>query len=214
MGSAERRERERSEVRTRILDAARELFAEEGYEAVTMRRVAEKIEYSATAIYFHFRDKLALVRALVAADFLSLAARFQTIAKVADPLERMRLACRAYVDFAIAHPNHYRLMFMTSLPPIPLEEREHDRGVPERDSYAFLKGVVNDGLEAGLFRPEFRDPDLIAQLLWAGVHGVAALAIAKADAEWVKLLPAKKLAREMCEVLINGLVVPEPRRRR
>ena len=64
MGVRERRDREREEIRTRILDAARELFATEGYEAVTMRRIADRIEYSATAIYFHFRDKEALLQEL------------------------------------------------------------------------------------------------------------------------------------------------------
>ncbi len=75
MGTKERREREREELRTRILDAARELFAEEGYEAVTMRRIADRIEYSPTAIYFHFRDKEALMRELCDHDFRALAQR-------------------------------------------------------------------------------------------------------------------------------------------
>ncbi len=69
LGTVERRERERQELRTRILDAARELFAEEGYDAVTMRKIADRIEYSPTAIYFHFRDKHALMRELVDARF-------------------------------------------------------------------------------------------------------------------------------------------------
>jgi len=62
MGIIERRERERKAVRKKILDAARELFVAEGYDAVTMRRIAETIEYSPTAIYFHFKDKETLIR--------------------------------------------------------------------------------------------------------------------------------------------------------
>src|SRR5258706_722681 len=118
MGVWERREREREEVRTKILDASRELFATHGYEAVTMRRVAERIEYSPTAIYLHFADKETLLRELCETDFLSLAKQFQRIARVEDPVERLRRIGHAYTEFAIDFPNHYRLMFMTLHPPI------------------------------------------------------------------------------------------------
>ena len=81
MGITERREREKEEVRGRILDAARDLFARDGYDAVTMRKIAEAIEYSPTAIYLHFKDKDTLVRELCNADFDSLARAFQKIAR-------------------------------------------------------------------------------------------------------------------------------------
>src|SRR5262249_6593733 len=125
MGSLERRERVKQELRTRILDAARELFVEHGYEAVTMRKIADKIEYSPTAIYFHFRDKQSLIRELCDEDFATLAQKFQKIARVADPIERLRRIGRAYVAFAIAYPNHYQLMFMTPHPELmrPEESR-------------------------------------------------------------------------------------------
>ena len=71
-------------MRTNILDAARELFAQFGYDEVTMRKVAEKIEYSPTTIYLYFRDKETLIRALCAHDFLELAGKFQRIALVRD----------------------------------------------------------------------------------------------------------------------------------
>src|SRR5215468_8785389 len=90
LGTTERRERERQELRTRILDAARELFAEHGYDAVTMRGIAERIEYSPTAIYFHFKDKDALLRELCELDFAALAHEFRKIAKEKDPIERLR----------------------------------------------------------------------------------------------------------------------------
>ena len=64
MGTKERRERERRELRRKILDAARALFVEQGYDAVTMRKIAQAIEYSPTAIYLHFRDKKAVINAI------------------------------------------------------------------------------------------------------------------------------------------------------
>src|SRR5215471_10121676 len=96
MGSVARREREKLATRELILDAARELFAHEGYDAVTMRGIAEKIEYSPTAIYLHFADKDTLIHELCVADFQALAAAFQPIARVPDPIERIKRTGRAY----------------------------------------------------------------------------------------------------------------------
>src|SRR5256885_11296861 len=101
MGTQERRERERHELRAKILDAARSLFASEGYDAVTMRKIADKIEYSATAIYQYFEDKDALVAELCRHDFRSFAAHFGRAAAVEDPVERLCAAGRAYFQFAI-----------------------------------------------------------------------------------------------------------------
>ena len=140
MGINERREREKEAVRTKILDAARALFASEGYEAVTMRRIALAIEYSPTALYLHFKDKESLIRDLCMTDFGSLARAFLKIAKEKDPLERLRKIGHAYVGFASEHPNHYRLMFMT--PALNAAEikgdglAEMEKGNPEEDAYA------------------------------------------------------------------------------
>ncbi|HET8644161.1 MAG TPA: helix-turn-helix domain-containing protein, partial [Vicinamibacteria bacterium] len=89
MGIAERRERDRQGLRRRILDAARELFMREGYERVTMRRIAQAIEYSPTAIYQHFEDKDALVRALCADEFGQLLRALPREAP-ADPVDGLR----------------------------------------------------------------------------------------------------------------------------
>src|SRR5580658_6134813 len=141
MGTTERREREKQELRTKILDAAREMFAAEGYEAVTMRKIAERIEYSATAIYAHFKDKNALIRELCETDFIAFAQRFVAFLQVDDPVERLRRAGVAYVDFAIDNPQHYRLMFMTARPTIQ-DEDTSGVGDPGRNAYAFLRSTV------------------------------------------------------------------------
>src|SRR4026208_1121175 len=87
MGITERREREREKVRRKILDAARELFENEGYDKVTMRRIAEAIEYSPTTIYLHFEDKDDLVRALCNEDFARLLEALSLIPPAADPID-------------------------------------------------------------------------------------------------------------------------------
>ena len=117
MGVKERREREKSETRDKILDAARELFISEGYDGVSMRKVAEKIEYSPTAIYLHFTDNEELFHELVHEDFARLATVFQSAAMPANPVDRIREIGRTYVEFGTHYPNHYKLMFMTPHPP-------------------------------------------------------------------------------------------------
>lgn len=203
MGVQERREREKQDVQQRILDAARELFAREGYDAVTMRRIAQAIEYSPTAIYGHFRDKESLIRAICDTDFLTLAKAFQKLAKEKDSFLRLRKAGIAYVDFAVTHPNHYRLMFMSSRghdgPPDPEKQ-----GNPERDAYAFLLGSVKQAIADGKLRKDLTDPDLVAQALWSATHGVVALQIALAGDPWIQFRPMKKIALVVIDGILRG----------
>jgi AcrR family transcriptional regulator len=207
MGPKERREREREETRTRILDAARDLFVAEGYDSVTMRRIAERIEYSPTAIYFHFRDKETLLNELCATDFLSLAHQFQKIARIADPVERLRKTGHAYVQFGIDNPNHYRLMFMTPKPPVGGDRPE--RGNPEEDAYAFLKMTIAEAIEKKLLRPELKDVELLAQTIWAGVHGVISLHIAKQQDDWVEWRSLKRRVEAMVDLIVAGITREE-----
>jgi len=207
MGVKERREREKSETRDKILDAARELFVAEGFEGVSMRKVAEKIEYSPTAIYVHFADKEELFRELCHQDYARLAEVFQSSAMSTDPIERLKQIGAIYIDFGTRYPNHYKFMFMT---PVPVHEPdEMDReimGNPEVDAYAFLKWAVQQALEAGCFREEFTDADLISQTLWASVHGVISLQIAKGSDFWVEWRPIQDRAQMMLDITMRGLV--------
>jgi AcrR family transcriptional regulator len=205
MGTSERRRREFAKLKTKILNAARMLFVERGYDAVTMRAVAKKIEYSPTAIYLHFKDKESLIQELCTQDFLSLAKGFQRIARVSDPVERLRRIGRAYSEFGLQHPNHYRLMFMTPHPPFDPSEKDVEKGNPEQDGYAFLKYTIADCVRERRFRAGMTDVELIAQTHWAGIHGVISLEIAKCNDDWVDWRSVKKRIELMIDVLIRGL---------
>jgi AcrR family transcriptional regulator len=207
MGVKERREREKSETRDKILDAARELFVTEGYEGVSMRKVADKIEYSPTAIYVYFADKNELFHELCRQDF----ARLQEVMKGAempsDPIERLRQIGRSYVQFGINFPNHYVFMFMTPHPPHePDEEDREIIGNPEVDAYALLKWAVQEAINAGCFREEVQDAELVSQTLWASVHGVISLNIAKCKDPWVEWRPFQEQAEMMLDVTLRGLM--------
>jgi len=215
MGVKERRDREKSETRDKILDAARELFVTEGYEGVSMRRVAEKIEYSPTAIYVHFADKNELFHELCREDF----GRLQEVVAIAemptDPVERLREIGRNYIQFGMRFPNHYVFMFMTPHPPHELDDEDREIvGNPEVDAYALLKWAVESAIKAGCFRDEVQDAELVSQTLWASVHGVISLNIAKCKDPWVDWRPLQDRAEMMLDVTLRGLLrVPLPTQR-
>jgi AcrR family transcriptional regulator len=206
MASKDRRQREKEELKTKILDAARELFAAQGYEAVTMRKIAEKIEYAPTAIYLHFQDKDALLRELCDTDFKSLRVAFERIGRLADPVERLRKIGLAYAEFAIDHPNHYRLMFMTPSPFDVPRDSTIERGNPDVDAYAFLRATVADGIAAGCFRSEYEDANLLAQALWSSVHGIVSLHLAKGKDPWFEWRPVKKTVQLLIDTTMRGLL--------
>ena len=209
MGVKERREREKSETRDKILDAARELFVTEGYEGVSMRRVAEKIEYSPTAIYVYFADKNELFHELCRQDFARLQEVMQSAEMPADPVERLRQIGRSYIQFGVRFPNHYVFMFMT--PHLPQEPDEEDReimGNPEEDAYAMLKWAVQEAINAGSFRQGVQDAELVSQTLWASVHGVISLNIAKCKDPWVAWRPLEDRAEMMRDIALRGLLRP------
>jgi len=209
MGVKERREREKSETRDKILDAARELFVAEGYEGVSMRKVAEKIEYSPTAIYVHFADKNELFHELCRQDFARLQEVMQMQALPDDPMEALRQIGRSYIDFGLHFPNHYVFMFMTPHPAHePDEEDREIMGNPEKDAYALLKVAVQRAIDAGCFREELRDADLISQTLWASVHGVISLNIAKQQDPWVEWRPLRDRAEMMLDITLRGMARP------
>lgn len=205
MSSKERRERERVDTRHKIMDAAREMFVRNGYDATTMRAIADRIDYTPTAIYHHFRSKEALLTELTTQDFRALAQAFRETSQVTDPVEQLRRVGRAYIEFGVTHPMHYQLMFMT---PSQVDGTKTGikHGDPSEDAYAFLVQACERAIAAGRFRPELKDPHQVAQILWAGCHGLVSLRIAKQHDPWVKWRDIRKTAAELHNVMLHGLL--------
>jgi AcrR family transcriptional regulator len=198
MGITERKEREKGEIRRKILDAARDLFARDGYEAVTMRGIAEAIEYSPTTIYNHFEDKDDVVKACCEEDFTQLLGALSLQKPPADPVEEIRQLGRAYAAFGLRYPNHYRFMFMTP-------NKNHDLEVesPGHRSFGLLQSTVERAVASGRFRKV--DPDLAAQVLWSSLHGVVSLLITLRPQHW-PTTPAKDLVDQVIEHGIRGFL--------
>lgn len=201
---------EKQLIRTVIMDAARELFIHHGVEAVTMRAVANKIGYSATSIYLYFSDKEQLLRDVVDADVLKLAQALQSTLSISDPLERFLQFGRHYVQFALANPNHYRMMFMTQRPACDPDLSSIEQHNPEQDAYAQLMGVVTNACEAGIFKHAYTDPALIAQSVWAAMHGLCALQINLAEDAWIDWRPMETRIDMMVQMCLHGLLKATP----
>jgi AcrR family transcriptional regulator len=198
MGSDERRARAKVALRQRILDAARELFVREGYDAVSMRRIAARIEYSPTAIYLHFPDKQSILSAICDETFDKLSARLtQCFARTVDPLARLRDGMRIYVDFGLAHPHHYTVALLLK----PVEARTSAPAAGHR-AFAFMQAAVAGAMAAGAIRPG--EVDTTSQTLWAACHGLVALLITVPPDRFA-FVPTDRLIRHTIDTLITGL---------
>jgi AcrR family transcriptional regulator len=205
---AERRDREREDVRRKILDAARELFMAEGSDRVTMRRIAEAIEYSPTAIYNHFEDKDALLNSLCEDEFGRLFALLRPEAKPRSGVARIRQLGLAYARFGLAYPNHYRFMFMTQ----GAFGRDHQPSAPAQQAFGLLRDAVQRAIEAGEFRRG--DVDAIAQVLWSSIHGAVALLLTYRPEQFPGAPAKADLVERVMENGIRGFLAPRPARKK
>ena len=207
MGTADRIERERLEKRARILDAARELFVERGVEAVTLREIAQRIEYSTTAIYVQFKDKAALVEAMVNEDFAKFASGLEKTARIVDPVERLGALHDAYIQFALSLPRHYQLLFLT--PPHHQQDTKQTGDPAGIDGYRVLLATITECIAQGRLHPRFGNPDAVAQVVWANVHGLVSLLIVMGSHAQFRWRSRSELSRTSYEMMVHGLLRTE-----
>jgi AcrR family transcriptional regulator len=194
MSALTRRQQHSAELKGMILDAARDLFVREGHQHLSMRRLASKIEYSPATIYLHFRSKEELLECLVEESFDRLERTLQKV-RHDDPVEMLRAALRAYVQFGLRHPNHYHFAFV-------MRPGQAQSG-PYRphQAFEFLRRCVQRCISTGRFRRV--DAEVVAQLLWASVHGITSLLIARPRFPWVR---RQMLIGEAIDNSIRGLL--------
>ena len=133
--------REKNDLRTQIMDAARDLFIQEGYENVSMRKIADRIEYSPTAIYLHFKDKSQLLKSICTDTFTGLASALENISVKLqtgkhDPVGLLKRGLHLYVEFGLAHPNHYQLTFLS-----PHDDMRHEDPICMQAFGYLIEGV-------------------------------------------------------------------------
>jgi AcrR family transcriptional regulator len=170
---------QRAGLRDDILDAAEGLLIRTGSEdAVSIRAVADRVGCTAPSIYRHFDDKQHLIFEVCARHFARLNdVVADAVAGNVDPLDALRQAAKAYVRFGVENPEHYRIMFMGRHDLTPQEYA--DERMLETGAFGGLVAIVQACIDSGRLRPGLDDAVAVAHALWAVVHGVASIAVAK-----------------------------------
>jgi AcrR family transcriptional regulator len=205
MGVAERKAREKEELRQLILDAARELFVREGYESVSMRKVADKIEYSPASIYTYFKDKDEILDCLCEETFAHLHAhKLAALQEMkGDPLDVLKKGMETYIRFGLQHPDHYIVTFILRGPHHEKAEHCETRKVQAgQNCFGDMRNVVRRCMEEG--RIKQGDVEETSQALWAGIHGLTALLITQPKFPFVE---RERLIKRTIEILVRGVSV-------
>lgn len=231
MGIAERRQREKENLRRLILDAARELFVTEGYEAVTMRKIAAAIEYSPTTIYLHFADKDAILVELAEEGFNLLADALGRVRHIEDPVERLRHGAAVYFQFAQGQSHYYTIMF--ELRANALAKGHEPSETAGHRAFGFIVEAVVQAVRTGQIPAErvqeivthatiagaeegkmicSRAPEaILSHVLWSAIHGAASLLLAGR----LGMLPPEAhpyLLEAVAENVLRGLTSGKPGR--
>lgn len=193
-------------MRSRILETARDIALREGYDALTMRHIAERLDYSAAALYRHFHDKSALLSALLASEFDELTRALEAVSAHPDPIERIRRAARVYAEFGVADFDRYRQMFVA--PPeaddVSLLSPPTAAEFPATQLYDLLRRAVGQAISGLRFRPDVTDADLVTQTLWAALHGVVSLHAARTRDSDVPWRPLHQTVNVVVDTLLRG----------
>ena len=177
MGIADRKERDKEELRDRILVAAKSLFLEKGVEKTSIRNIADRIEYSPGIIYHYFRDKNEIFHALHQGGFIQLMEKMQVLATVRHPLERLKAMGSVYITFAMENPDMYDLMFIKEAPIDHVFNSEHDAWKEGGGTFNYLRMTIDDCIKVGHFTGH--DAEALSYMIWATVHGLVSLSIRK-----------------------------------
>ena len=176
------------------------MFADEGFEHVSMRKLARRIGYSPTAVYLHFANKDDLFRAVCDETFARLVARLEKQRRqhAGDALTILRTGLREYIAFGLKHPEHYIVTFLQRRTGASVRDFEDSTG---EQAFGYLVRAVDDCIREGLFRPV--QADVAAQTLWMSVHGLVSLLVMQKPFPFA---PAAVLAEAQVDTLIRGLL--------
>jgi len=203
---AQRRRRSAEDRCRQVVAAAKRIVLRQGFEALTMRRVARLAGVSAAALYLYFPDRLSLVAAVADELFHGLLGAFRAALARAegdpDPRARLHAVMTAYLDWGLSHPDEYRVIFMTPITGVA-GHRPGEPGVPAaptgQATFHALQEEVARLIALGVFRPA--EPQVVAEAIWAAGHGLVALLITKPDFPWS---PRATLIGTMADALCRG----------
>jgi AcrR family transcriptional regulator len=200
MGVPERRQREKENLRKRILDEARKIVVSEGFDALTIRRVAEAVEYAPGTLYLYFENRDAIARELCLGVYQAMHDALAPIAKIRNPQKRLRAFVQGYAAFALGDSEMYRLALISDpkfsdalLRDGPVENTDG----PGQQTFALLVGTV-----AELQQSE-SEAFPMAETIWAAVHGIVSLKIV---CHAYPVTPVDRLAEMLADTFIAGIL--------
>ena len=183
-------------LRREILDAARDEFVRDGFGAVSMRKLAERLGCSHGNLYLHFKDKESLFDCLVVESFDQFGAglrRMVESARTGDPVALLRKFGRAYVEFGVANPSVYEFAFLL--------RRPGDRPRKPHVTYERLEALVHRCMDEKRFRRI--GVDVASQALWAAAHGITSLLVLRPTFAWAN---REKLIGHVIDAAVDALL--------
>ena len=187
--------------RGEILEAAQRIFVAEGYQGATIRKIADEVGVSSTALYMHFKDKDEILLEISdGAINRLLEINSELSVRPIDAVTRVRLMLDAYMEFALENPNAYQLVFCAHAGVMSDAKTEATQALGDRCFQKFID-VVEEIAASGRLRTG--SVDSAAQVLWTSCHGLVSLIITKPTFKWAT---NEELRRVMLDSMLHGLV--------
>lgn len=163
-------------LRNEILQVSRKILLDEGFSNISMRKIAGKINVSATSIYLHFKNKDHLLHSIIEESIRELNNTIQSISSSAlDPVQKMERIARSYIAFGLDRPQEYEVIFMVRPEEMPRYPIEKFRDA--RKGYELLASVIREGIQQDLIDEQKALPT--AYSMWAQLHGIVSVIINK-----------------------------------
>jgi AcrR family transcriptional regulator len=195
MGIVTRKEKQKQEVRSLILEESMKLFVEEGFSKVSVRKIAERVQYSPTTLYLYFKDKNEILFYCCESGFKKMLEHNIALGLISDPIERLHQMGVNYLNFGLENPEYYDLMFIQEAPMSALIDMGAGWSSGDQALEA-LKMIVQDAMDKGVLVPA--KVETVAMAVWSMVHGLVSLAIRQ---RLDKLVPAEDVEKTMHESL-------------
>jgi AcrR family transcriptional regulator len=204
MGSSERKERQKAQLQQQILDAAREITIRDGFAALTMRKIADAIEYAPGTIYLYFENRDEIAIQLCRQGYQELLDCLQPTATISEPRDRLRAIASAYIDFGLTNTATYRLIFMedpkftnAALAEVPIDSSD---GAGMR-SFQLVVTIFDDMKAEGRLSID-ADSARLAEIFWTSLHGILSL---KLTFPGFLTTPSEELVTTMTDTFLAGL---------
>jgi AcrR family transcriptional regulator len=201
MGIAERKEKQKLEIHKQILEASMKLFVEQGFASVSIRKIAELIEYSPTTVYLYFKDKDEILFDLHKIGFQLFDAMNTDLGSIENPLLRLHKMGENHLRFGMDNPEYYDLMFVQRSPMETLSEMECSDWKNGDAAMKGLRDTLIECMDQGFIAET--DPGVLSISIWSMVHGLVSLAI---SGRMEKFIPGQEYIQPVMMQSLNWII--------